>query len=293
MDELRLLRHFEAVYRLLSFSAAAGELRLTHSAITKSIKTLEADWGAQLFLRTTRTVIATEAGKKLYPQAVELLAFAESVRDAVSADEQELNILCGVGAIDGMIHPAVLKFARRYPKTRINILTMQPHRAAEELRQQRANILIYHETSFAVMPHKDRMFVAEVIDEPYCIVHRNGASVASQPRSLGELMRRYDWALTVGRTFEETLPEKLRRLVEDNGVPRYRLSNQTACIELVKQSDLLSVLPKSMAEALAAKGEVAAMPFPGDFRFAIGAAVLNDARREPTLEYFIECLQTS
>ena len=41
MDEMRLLRHFEAVYRLSSFSAAARELRLTHSAITKSIKALE------------------------------------------------------------------------------------------------------------------------------------------------------------------------------------------------------------------------------------------------------------
>lgn len=293
MDELRLLRHFEAVYRLSSFSAAAAELRLTHSAITKAIKTLEADWGSQLFYRTTRSVVATEASRKLYPRAVELLAFAASVRSSMLVDDLELNILCGPVVIEQMIHHAILKFARRYPKMRINVVTMQPHLAAEELRQRRVHLLIYHETSFAVMPHTELMVFSKVIDEPYWIIHRLGAPVPSHSRSLKELMLCYEWALAVGRSFEDSLPEKLRRLVERSRVPRYRLSSQAACIELVKQSDILSVLPKSTAEDLVAKGEVAAIPLPSDFRFAIGAAVFNDEGLEPTLEHFIECLQTS
>ena len=39
--DLNLIRRFEAVYRLRSFSRAAKELGMTHSAITKSIRTLE------------------------------------------------------------------------------------------------------------------------------------------------------------------------------------------------------------------------------------------------------------
>lgn len=293
MDDLRSLRHFEAVYRLLSFSAAAAELRLTHSTITKSIKTLEADWGIQLFHRTTRSVVATEAGRRLYPQAVELLAFAGGVRKSASAGMQELIVLCGVGAIDGMIYPAVKNFGKRYPETRISIVTLQPHLAAEELRQQRAHILVYHQTSFAVMPHRERMHVTKVIDEPYWIIHRHGAPIASQSHSLENLMRDYDWALPVGPTFEDSLPKGLRNLVIECSVPRYRLSSQAACIELVKHSDLITILPQSLANDLMEKGEVAAIPLPGEFRFAVGAAVLKDVGNETILEHFIECLQAS
>ncbi len=293
MDELRLLRHFEAVYRLSSFSAAAAELRLTHSAVTKSIKTLEANWGTRLFHRTTRSVVSTEAGKKLYPQAVELLARVADVRNSVTADGSELTILCGSGAIEAFIHPAILKFSRSYPHTKINVASLEAHLAAEELWQRRAQILIYHETSFAMMPHRETMHVVRVIDEPYCIIHRSGAPVASQSGSLKDLLLNYDWVLAVSRSFEAFLPEKLRHLVEGKGAPRYRLMSQTACIELVKQSNLLSALPESIARRLVSSGELEAIPLPDDFRFTIGAAVREDSAREPALEHFVACMQAS
>ncbi len=290
MDDLRLMRHFEAVYRLLSFTAAAEELGLTHSTITKSIKMLEADWETQLFHRTTRTVVATEAGKKLYPQAVELLAFAASVRESVSVGEHELNIVGGPGVIEGMIHPAIMRFARRYPRTRINVSTMPPHLAAEELVQRRIHLLVYHKASLAGLPHKDRMKVTNVIDEPYWMIHRNGHSVASRPHTFEEVVQ-YDWALAgYDRLFEQSLPDDVRRMLEKNGVPHYRLLSQAACIELAKQTDILTTLPQSAAQAMIAEGTVEGVPHPGGFRFSIGAAVLYDAGREPTVEHFIECL---
>jgi DNA-binding transcriptional LysR family regulator len=290
MDDLRLLKYFEAVYRLLSFSAAAEELGLTHSAITKSIKVLEKDWQAQLFHRTTRTVVATEAGKKLYPQAVELLGFAANLRASVGAGEHELNIVSGPGVIEGMIHPAIVKFAKLYPKTRINVSTMPPHLAAEELLQRRIHLLVYHEASLAGLPHKDRMRVTNVIDEPYWMIHGLGHPVAAHQHSLAEVVQ-YKWALAgYDRLFEQALPEKLRSLLADNGVPHYRLLSQAACIELARQSDILTTLPESAAREMVSKGEVEGVPHPGGFRFSIGAAVLHDAGREPTVEHFISCL---
>ena len=56
------LRAFEAVARRLSFSAAADELHLTQSAISRQIKALEAELGASLFNRGTRKVELTGAG---------------------------------------------------------------------------------------------------------------------------------------------------------------------------------------------------------------------------------------
>jgi LysR family glycine cleavage system transcriptional activator len=59
------LRTFEAVARHLNFRAAAEELALTQSAVSRQIQALEADVGAPLFLRHTRAVELTHAGAVL------------------------------------------------------------------------------------------------------------------------------------------------------------------------------------------------------------------------------------
>lgn len=188
-----------------------------------------------------------------------------------------------------MIHSAILKYAHRYPKTRINASSLQPHLAAEELIQRRAHLLIYHDVSLASMPHRDRMLVTKVIDEPYWMVHRPGHPIAARPHTLEALMG-YDWALAFGVQFENSLPDGIRKILHDSGTPHYRLLSQTACTELAKQSDVLTTLPKSYALAMAARGEIAALPLPVGFQCSISAAVLRDAGREPTVEHFIECL---
>ncbi len=59
------LRSFEAVARRLSFSAAAAELFVTQSAISRQIKALETHLGTPLFIRGTRKVELTTAGQAL------------------------------------------------------------------------------------------------------------------------------------------------------------------------------------------------------------------------------------
>lgn len=68
------LRAFEAVARLLSFRAAAEELHLTQSAISRQIQSLESDVGAPLFTRGTRHVAITSAGTVLLQAAKPALA---------------------------------------------------------------------------------------------------------------------------------------------------------------------------------------------------------------------------
>ncbi len=59
------LRAFEAVARHLNFRAAAEELFLTQSAVSRQIQALEEDVGSPLFLRHTRAVELTSAGLTL------------------------------------------------------------------------------------------------------------------------------------------------------------------------------------------------------------------------------------
>ena len=59
------LRAFMAVTRHLNFRAAAEELALTQSAVTRQIQALETEIGVPLFLRHTRAVELTSAGTQL------------------------------------------------------------------------------------------------------------------------------------------------------------------------------------------------------------------------------------
>jgi LysR family glycine cleavage system transcriptional activator len=59
------LRAFEAVARHLNFRAAADEMALTQSAVSRQIQSLEEEVGVGLFLRHTRAVELTSAGTQL------------------------------------------------------------------------------------------------------------------------------------------------------------------------------------------------------------------------------------
>ncbi|MFF1502788.1 LysR family transcriptional regulator [Streptomyces sp. NPDC058316] len=82
--EIRQLRHFMAVVTHGTFTAARAEL-IVQSAPSTSVRNLERELGAELFDRTGRRVILTEAGRALLPSARSVLAGAQAGRDAVAA----------------------------------------------------------------------------------------------------------------------------------------------------------------------------------------------------------------
>jgi LysR family glycine cleavage system transcriptional activator len=67
LPPLNALRAFEAAARHGSFSRAAGELHVTHAAISHQVRALEEELGLPLFHRTGRAVELTDAGRMLLP----------------------------------------------------------------------------------------------------------------------------------------------------------------------------------------------------------------------------------
>ena len=81
---LRQLRAFVAVAELGSFTAAAGRMHLTQSALSVLVRELERELGARLFDRHTRRVLMTEAGHELLPYATRVLAELEQAASSVA-----------------------------------------------------------------------------------------------------------------------------------------------------------------------------------------------------------------
>jgi len=80
LPPLQTLRAFEAAGRLLSMTLAADELHVTHGAVSRQVKALEAHLGVALFQRLTRRIVLTDAGAELLAVVTRLLT--ELTREA-------------------------------------------------------------------------------------------------------------------------------------------------------------------------------------------------------------------
>ena len=128
LDELRA---FCAVAQTRSFSAAANELDLTTSGLSKSIARLEASLRVQLFNRSTRRVSLTEHGEQFLADCVGLLAQAQRIEDDV---KRRSNVTAGLLKVNlsspmgrTVIIPALPRLLDQYPDLRLDInLTDQP-----------------------------------------------------------------------------------------------------------------------------------------------------------------------
>ncbi|HVM84847.1 MAG TPA: transcriptional regulator GcvA [Candidatus Binatia bacterium] len=97
---LKAVRYFESAARHLSFSKAAEELNVTHSAISHQIKALEAWVGQPLFDRTGRALRLTEAGRQFLPP---VRSAFQQLADAA----QDLRQLCHGGPLTVSVLPSL------------------------------------------------------------------------------------------------------------------------------------------------------------------------------------------
>ena len=117
------LRAFEAVARRLSFSAAADELHLTQSAISRQIKGLEDELGAALFVRGTRHVEITPDGQALRrsvePWLTQLDASVRQIRQVRSRRRVSLTTFASFASL--WLLPRLEAFQRVRPDIDIRI----------------------------------------------------------------------------------------------------------------------------------------------------------------------------
>lgn len=97
--ELRQLEQFVAVAEERHFTRAAARCHIVQSALSTSIRGLERELGAALFLRTTRRVQLTGAGQALLAEAQRTLSAAAAARDAVHDVQNVVRGLLRVGGI--------------------------------------------------------------------------------------------------------------------------------------------------------------------------------------------------
>ena len=100
--EFRHLRYFLAVAEELHFARAAERLHIEQSPLSRAIRELEEELGAQLFVRTSRSTRLTLAGKLLMENAPRVLLALDQARESVKAAANGFHGRLRVALSDGI-----------------------------------------------------------------------------------------------------------------------------------------------------------------------------------------------
>jgi DNA-binding transcriptional LysR family regulator len=117
---------FECVARHMNFTRAATEMEVTTTAISRTVRQLEASLGIRLFNRTTRSVALTEAGLRLLgtlgPALDQIHRSVQEVGDFSGQPHGQLRINTSYVAHAALLQPHLLEFVRRYPDVTLDMV---------------------------------------------------------------------------------------------------------------------------------------------------------------------------
>jgi DNA-binding transcriptional LysR family regulator len=126
-DNVNDLTAFIAVAREGSFTKAAAQLGVSQSALSYTIRTLEARLGLRLLTRTTRSVSLTEAGERLLHSIGPRFDEIESEIAALSAMRDKpagtIRITTVEHAAETILWPALVPLLAEYPDINVEIIS--------------------------------------------------------------------------------------------------------------------------------------------------------------------------
>jgi len=142
------LRSFHVVARSGSFTAAARECRVSQPTITTQVKTLEREFGVELFVRRGRRIELTDVGRGLLDITLRLFSHEKEAVDFLNETRELKTGHLRVGAV-GPYHVTdmLAAFNRRYPDIYVSV-------AINNSRDTVRDLLDYR-TDVAVLAHLD------------------------------------------------------------------------------------------------------------------------------------------
>ena len=143
--ELRQLQHFVAVAEENHFTRAAQRVNIVQSALSASIRALEQEFGAQLFIRSTRQVRLTAAGRVFLDKARVALAAVREARDAMVAIKGLNQGTLSIGTVQSL--PAFLdlpsllaRFHAQHPGIEVRLCQGSSTLLLEKIRSGRLDL---------------------------------------------------------------------------------------------------------------------------------------------------------
>ncbi|GAA4211946.1 LysR family transcriptional regulator [Actinocatenispora rupis] len=243
--ELRQIEYFVAVAEERHFTRAAARLHVAQSGLSASVRALERELGAPLFVRSTRRVELTEAGRALLAEARRTLHTVTAAREAVAAVQGLLRGSLSIGTIQCLggidLAAALGRFRTAHPGVEIQL---RQESTPDLLDQVRAGAV---DLAFVTTPPSGTpgVTLTPLEEQPMVVACGPGHPLAGEDT--------VDLAKLAGETFVDFAPGWVTRDVTDHalhaaGVDRcvsLTVNDVHSLLDLVAQDLGIALVPDS------------------------------------------------
>jgi DNA-binding transcriptional LysR family regulator len=297
MLDTNRLRVLCEVARLGSFSAAAGSLSYTPSAISQQISALEREVGVGLVERGARGATLTDAGSVLVRHAKEILG-----RMAAAEDELEAMLGLRTGrlrlgsfatAAAAFVPRAITEFRREHPAVDVGLIEADPDEATDALRAYELDLALIYKFPLEPAPDLAGLDYVPLLDDRLNVALPSDHRLAKRKRLKLADLAEEPWVQGVHRgTTVGVLPAACRAAGFEPRIV-FRSDDHAAVQGSVAAGLGVAVVPAMTLQT--ARRDIVMRPLvvEGDLlRREVGVAVRAHALRPPAVVAMVEVLSS-
>lgn len=261
--KLRHLRTVLTVASCGSVTVAAQRLFVSQAAVSKTIAEAEAALGTQLFERSGRAIVPTEAGLRFVRAgrriAAEMDMLSEDIGLLANGGQGLLRIGLQAISAQDLLVKAIAQLKERYPETVIQLRDGLLPGLLLDLRAGSLDLVMGRMVPALLAP--DLVGGPVALSEPYRVVASPGHPILSQPGLQWADLLAYSWCLPLKETpirrhfdafmTQQSLSQPVRS-IETNSI-------QTQ-LRLMEAMPLVALAARDMAREWAARGWVGLTP---------------------------------
>jgi DNA-binding transcriptional LysR family regulator len=285
------LRILVALQQLGQVQKVAEALHVTQPAISKQLREVESVTGVRLFQRSGNRIEFTVVGRHLARRAGEILQQLRNVETEISALAQGFTGTLAMGtittAVQVLVPEAILRFRELAPRASIKLVESSADELFSLLEARQLDLVV------ARLPGKDGLhpgLSSVLLNDPLVLCCSVRHPLASRPQlEWADLAGAGCITPTAGSPAQQAFIELLeaKKLVLDMVVESISIS---ANVAMVSASELLGLLPLSLARRLAQEGRVAILPLSTDQLLAQVSAHWNGGDSNPLTAIMTNCL---
>lgn len=114
--EISYIEEFLTLVEVGNYQAAAEQMFISQSSLSRHIQSLENDLGISLFTRTSRRIALSEFGRIFLPYAREMQDLKNRYTTALAQQKKKESVLLTIGAIPTMAKYGITEFLARFKK---------------------------------------------------------------------------------------------------------------------------------------------------------------------------------
>lgn len=283
------LRYFLAVARTGSTLAAAKNLKVSQSTVSRRVTALEDAIGVKLFIRKPSGYTLTPRGESVLPAAESVEAAVLSFSDSIAAEARRVagtvRLTTVESAANAWIIPTLGLLRARYPDLRLEIMTSDQNL---DLSRGEADVAL----RFGAKPTEEALIVRHLVDmQESFYAHEQLVAELGMPNSLEDLSR-YPLIMTMdeGGTINRWLAEHF-----PDAEIAHRANTLSSIILSVRSGIGASILPCLMGDDT--RGLVRLLQPIAELTTPGWMVTTDDARRQPhiraLIDFVVEQIQLS